>query len=476
MGPEGKEPNDAKSNRPVPADFSRLGLGAGVALQVIEPVNSSANNDAAPAATVPQTVEHLFRHEAGKMVSILTGIFGLEHIDLAQDVIQEALARALQTWPYYGIPKNPSAWIMRVSRNLALDVVRREKVFRDKEAQISALMDSHDPGGQDQIAQEPDFKDDRLRMMFVCCHPIIPSEAQVALALKTLCGFSVAEISRAFLTTEAAIAKRLTRAGQKIREARIPFEIPAGEEASQRLDMVLQTLYLLFNEGYKASSGERLVREELCHEAIRLGGLLAEHSAGNQPRTHALLALMLLNAARLPARVDEQGNMLRLKEQDRSRWDRSLVAQGMRHLAQSAVGDELTAYHLEAGIAACHCGAADFESTDWRQILFLYDRLLEFDDSPVVALNRAVAVSNVHGPRAGLEAVSVIPGRRKLESYYLLHAVMGEFEERQQNPQAAAGHFRRAAQLAGIKSEKHFLANRLQHCEDQMRGPSVQPS
>src|SRR5947199_5182776 len=196
-------------------------------------------------------------------------------------------------------------------------------------------------------------------MMFVCCHPVIPSEAQVALALKTLCGFSVTEISRAFLTTEAAIAKRLTRAKQKIQEARVPYEIPAGEELARRLDSVLQSLYLLFNEGYKASSGDNLIREELCQEAIRLLALLAEHPVSDQPRTHALLALMLLNAARLPARVDAEGNILRLKEQDRSSWSQPLIAQGMRHLTESAAGNEITGYHLQAGIAACHCAATD---------------------------------------------------------------------------------------------------------------------
>ena len=194
-------------------------------------------------------------------------------------------------------------------------------------------------------------------MMFVCCHPSIPAEAQAALALKTLCGFSVTEIARAFLTTEAAIAKRLTRAKQKIREARIPFEIPAGEELARRLDGVLQSLYLLFNEGYKASSGDKLVREDICHEAIRLTGLLAEHPAGNRPKTHALLALMLLNAARIPARVDGEGNLLRLQEQDRTRWNQPMIARGMFHLAQSAAGGEITEYHFQAGIAACHCAA-----------------------------------------------------------------------------------------------------------------------
>src|SRR5437867_9178860 len=242
------------------------------------------------------------------MVATLTRIFVVEHLTLSEDVVQEALARALQTWPFYGIPKNPSAWIMRASRNLALDVVRREKVFRDKEPEIIRLVERQSPAPEAAIYPEQEIADDRLRMMFVCCHPLIPAEAQVALALKTLCGFSVTEISRAFLTTDAAIAKRLTRAKQRIREARIPFEIPAGGELARRLDGVLQSLYLLFNEGYKASSGEKLVREEICHEAIRLTALLAEHPAGDQPRTHALLALMLLTAARTPTRVDADGN------------------------------------------------------------------------------------------------------------------------------------------------------------------------
>ena len=430
-------------------------------------MKSDLNNHEPPSGEVPQAVEHLFRHESGKMVATLTRIFGIEHLNLAEDVIQEALIRALQTWPYYGIPKNPSAWIMRVSRNLALDVVRREKVFRNKEGEIIGLMEQRNDAGEngDSVFGEQEIKDDGLRMMFVCCHPLVPHEAQVALALKTLCGFSIGEISKAFLTTEAAIAKRLTRAGQKIREARIPFEIPSGEESAQRLDGVLQTLYLLFNEGYKASSGEKLVREELCQEAIRLGALLAEHPAGNVPSTHALLALMLLNGARLPTRMDGEGNILLLKEQDRSRWDRAMIGRGIFHLARSAVGEEITEYHLQAGIAACHCAATDYESTDWSQILSLYDRLVEFDGSPVVALNRAVAVANVHGPGAGRDAVADIRNRDKLESYYLLYAVLGEFEAQLNDLRAAASHFRKSLELTGIRSEQMFLAKRLQACE-----------
>ena len=400
------------------------------------------------------------------MVATLTRIFGVEHLTLAEDVVQEALARALQTWPFYGVPKNPAAWIMRASRNLALDVVRRQKVFRDKQPEIVHLIEQSNPAPDTAVFPEQEIADDRLRMMFVCCHPLIPAEAQVALALKTLCGFSVAEISRAFLTTEAAIAKRLTRAKQKIREEHIPFEIPAGEELARRLDGVLQSLYLLFNEGYKASTGEKLVREEICDEAIRLTGLLAEHAAGNQPKTHALLALMLLNAARIPARVDGEGNLLRLQEQDRTRWNQSIIARGMFHFAKSAAGDEITEYHLQAGIAACHCAAPDYGSTDWRQILSLYDRLVQFDDSPVVALNRAIVVANIHGPKAGLDAVAAIQDLDKLNSYYLLYAVLGELEARLSHLQAAARHFRESLRLAEIKSERMFLSKRLLACEE----------
>lgn len=399
------------------------------------------------------------------MVATLTRIFGIEHLSLAEDVVQETLARALQTWPFYGVPQNPAAWIMRASRNLALDVVRREQIFRDKEAEIVHLMDRPSPAPDTLIFPDQEIADDRLRMMFVCCHPLIPAEAQVALALKTLCGFSPAEIAKAFLTTEAAVAKRLVRAKQKIREAGIAFAIPEGGELAQRLDGVLQSLYLLFNEGYKASSGDKLVREDVCHEAIRLTSLLASHPAGNQPRTHALLALMLLNTARLPERMDGDGNLLRLQEQDRTRWDHALIARGMFHLAQSAAGDEISEYHLQAGIAGCHCAAQDYAATDWRQILELYDHLVEFDDSPVVALNRSVALAEVNGPQAGIEAISAIRNLQSLESYYLLHAVLGEFEARLNHHHAAAAHFRKSLQLAEIKSEQAFLTKRLQTCE-----------
>jgi RNA polymerase sigma-70 factor (ECF subfamily) len=300
--------------------------------------------------------------------------------------------------------------------------------------------------------------------MFACCHPDIPQESQTALALKTLCGFSPAEIAKAFLTTEAAIAKRLTRAKQRIKELAIRFEIPAGENLAPRLDAVLQTIYLLFNEGYKASSGDSLIRQDLCDEAIRLATLIAEHPVTNSPRAHALAALMLLNAARLPARVDDDGNILRLQDQDRSRWRHDLITRGMMHLGQSATGQELTEYHLQAGMAACHCTAPDYDSTDWPRILSLYDQLLQIDASPVVALNRAVALANVEGTKAAREYMTSIKDRAALDSYHLYHAVLGEFEFQLQNLDSAAKHFRRAIELTELKFEQSFLNRRLQLC------------
>lgn len=420
-----------------------------------------------PAGDISRLTDHLFRHEAGRLVSVLTGLFGIERLQLAEDVVQEALVRAFQTWPYYGVPANPAAWLTQTAKNLALDVIRRERLFQDKQPRIISFIEQWSAGAGDapEATFDEELQDSRLRLMFACCHPLIPIESQTSLALKTLCAFSPAEIAKAFLTTEAAVAKRLTRARQRIGELKIPFEIPSGNELAIRLEGVLQTLYLLFNEGYKASSGESLVREDLCHEAIRLALLLAGHPAGDQPRVHALAALMLLNGARLSARVDEHGNLLRLQDQDRSKWNRGMIARGMFHLARSAAGAEFGEYHLQAGIAACHCAAADYQSTEWPRILSLYDHLVQIDDSPVVALNRAVAVAQVNGARAGLAAVAAIRNFESLESYYLLYAVQAEFETQLQNFEAAAGHLRKALQLAELPSEQALLARRLKDCE-----------
>ncbi len=413
------------------------------------------------AAQTSHLVEHFFRHETGRLHGTLMRLFGPQNLSLIEDVTQEALLRAFRTWSIGGFPANPSAWITRVAINLARDALRHRRMSADKEAAIithlEQLVPDPPPNGQSDYT----IRDDTLRLMFVCCHPAIPADAQVILALKMLCGFSTAEIARAFLANEAAIEKQLTRTKNRIRESNIAFELPEGADLADRLDGVLATLYLLFNEGYKASAGERLLREELCHEAIRLASLLVAHPSGNVPRAHALLAFMLLTAARFPARLGDDGDLLRLDDQDRSKWDYTLIERGLLHLAQSAQGHELSEYHLQAGIAACHCTAADSASTDWPRILRHYDDLHRLKPSPFAALSRAVALAHVHGPQAGLDAIDEIPQRSKLESHYLLHSVVGELHWRLGEHAAAAESFRRALDLSRVGPEQLYLTRKL---------------
>ena len=419
---------------------------------------------------VIRVVDHLFRHEAGKMVATLTRILGFQNLQLAEDVVQDALLKAMQNWAFSGVPRNPSAWLMQVARNQALDAVRRQQNFWSKEKEITAFFEQRSGEVPASVHFDEEIRDDQLRMMFACCHPALPPETQVALTLKTLCGFGEEEIAAAFLTSTAATAKKLVRARQRIRETGISLEIPPGEELSARLDAVRQTLYLLFNEGYKASHGDELIRQDLCDEAIRLTTLLVEHPAGAVPKTHALLSLMLLSAARLSARVDAEGNLLLLPDQDRSLWDREMIQRGLSHLNASAAGDEISAFHLQAGIACCHCIAENYEATDWPRILTLYDMLAETNRSPVVALNRAVAISRVHGPEMALKAVDAIRDRDALETYYLLHAVVAQFHFELRAYATARKHFERALELTGVTAEQKFLSNRLAECRARIDG------
>jgi RNA polymerase sigma factor (sigma-70 family) len=415
-------------------------------------------------------VDHLFRREAGKMVATLTRMLGFENLQVAEDVVQDALLTAMRTWPFRGVPDNPSAWLIGVARNRALDVVRREQNFRSKEEAITLFLEQRSDAWSKRVLPQFDdeIRDDQLRMMFACCHPALPAEAQVVLTLRTLCGFDEKEIAAAFLTSTVAITKRLVRARQKIREAKIDLEIPVSTALGARLGAVLQTLYLLFNEGYKASHGDELVRTDLCEEAIRLATLLVEHPSGNEPKTHALLALMLFNAARLQARADAQGNLLLLAQQDRSLWDKQMIERGLMHLNHSAAGTDISEFHLEAGIASCHCTASSYEETDWRRILSLYDALIELNPSPVIALNRAVVVANVHGPEAGLSAIESITGRDVLDTFYLFHAVLGQFHFELKHFEEAARRFRQSAELTAATSEQTFLQNRLKECDAKM--------
>ena len=414
-----------------------------------------------PEAKVSQLVEHLFREESGRMIAVLTGDFGLRHLELIEDAVQEALLKALRSWSYGSVPPNPSAWLMVVARNFALDNLRRDSRWREKEKQLTeSAGQSFDP---ERVFLESEIKDDQLRMIFACCHPVLGPEAQVALTLKVLCGFSVEEMGRAFLLRPDTIAKRLTRARERLRTEAVPFEIPADAALSPRLDSALDVLYLLFNEGYNASQGADLIRHDLCREAIRLTSALQEHPAGDKPRTHALLALFYLQAARFAARTDPAGEILLLQEQDRAAWDRGMIAHGMQQLARARAGDEISRFHLQAGIAACHCAASSYNATDWRTILRLYDIFLEIDDSPVIALNRAVALAKVQGVPAGLEAVEAIKDRDELQRYYLFHAVRGELCLAAGRREEAAQHWQRALGLTNIPAEKNFLRRKLEN-------------
>ncbi len=415
-----------------------------------------------PQFSAHQLADHLFRHESGKMVAILTGIYGTRNLQLAEDVVQESLARALAAWPF-GIPENPSAWLLRTAKNLAIDHLRRERNFLGKQPEIIAEMENRRAGDMPPESAGG-VGDDQLRMMFVCCHPALPPESQSALALKTLCGFGMAEIANAFLISEAAVSKRLVRARQKLRSGKIPFQIPDDQDLPARLDSVLETLYLLFNEGHKATSGDDVCRADLCMEAIRLGTILVGHPAGNKGRTHALLALMCLTAARLPTRTDAHGNLLLLEDQDKSRWDGLLIRAGFQHLARSSENASITPFHLQAGIAACHASAAGDATTDWPRILSLYDHLSILQPSPIVTLNRAVAISKVHGPDAAISAIESDATASRLKNHHLLHSVIGELESRRGKHATAALHFRRALELATTKPERTLIAERLEIC------------
>lgn len=396
---------------------------------------------------------HFFRREAGRMVATLTRIFGPRHLGLAEDAVQDALVKALEQWPQTGVPGNPSAWLIQVARNRALDLLRRDATLASKAEEIARANPAVPMDAPPEI-------DDQLAMMFLCCHPAIPRESRVALTLKTVGGFGTGEIARAFLIREAAAAQRIVRAKRLIRDERLEFAMPDEGLGADRRDSVLETLYLMFNEGY-ASGGEQVLRHDLCEESIRLACLVADHPTTSAPECHALAALFLLQAARFPSRVDEQGNLYLLPDQDRSRWDRALIGEGLRRLERSASGDQITTYHLEAGIAAAHATAANFRSTDWAQIVELYTALYERNPSPVVALNRAVAVSLWKGAEAGLWEMGGIANHPALQQYYLLHATMGRLYRDSGDCRRAAESFERALECECSAPERRFLEKQL---------------
>lgn len=408
---------------------------------------------------LPSLVDHLFRRESSRLVARLTRAFGSEHLQLAEDVVQEALLTALRQWPYRGVPDDPAAWLWRVARNRALDVLRRGTSWRSREAEVARTLDALRPTSSS--AEPSAVADDELALVFLCCHPALPRDAQVALTLKTAAGFGTAEIARAFLEPEATVAQRLVRAKRRLREAAEPFEVPAGQELVARLDAVLEVLYLLFNEGYATHRDEAPVRADLCAEALRLAELLTSLERTAEPRVHALAALFCFQAARLPARAARPGEVLVLDDQDRGRWDADLVRRGLAHFERSAGGAEMTAYHLQAEIASCYVLAVNLAAIDWERICALYDELLSLQPSPVVALNRAVALARGRSPALGLQALEELRDDPALQGYYPFWVARGELLRLAGNADAAAGAWRRALELAESPPLRRRLVRRL---------------
>lgn len=401
------------------------------------------------------------------MVATLTRVFGVHNLALAEDAVQDAFCRALEVWKFRGVPENPSAWLMATAKNRALDILRRQRTARTFAPELGRLLESEwtlAPVVEELFAGNA-IQDDLLRMMFSCCHPRLPEEAQVALVLNILCAFSVHEIASAFVATPAAIEKRITRAKKVLAASRRLFDVTAAADFSARLPAVQRALYLLFNEGYHGASGETAVRVELCREAMRLTAVLLEHPLGKTPSTYALAALMCFHAARLPARVDASGNLNSFPDQDRSQWDRELAGEGWKLLELSATGFQLNQYHLEAAIASEHARALRIEDTDWGMIVSLYDKLMTISPSPIVALNRAIALAQKEGPERGLAEIRAIPDPGRLAAYPFYSAALGELELRAGRRPAARQHFRTALAQARNPMERQFLERRLRACE-----------
>lgn len=407
---------------------------------------------------------HLFRHEAGRMVATLTRIFGIHNLPLAEDAVQAAFCRALEVWKFRGVPKNPSAWLMATAKNYIVDVLRRERTARILGPELGQCLANEWTHAMAQASLEPKtIQDDQLRMMFSCCHPKLSTETQITLILKLLCGFSVSEIAQSLLVGKDAIEKRLGRARKVLRNSGTFANVDASD-ISHRLEAVHEAVYLLFNEGYHGSHPERTVRDDFCLEAIRLTTLLTGHPRGDVPETHALLALMLFHAARLPGRMDDHGALLQLERQDRSRWNREMMGKGFQSLEKASKGDRLSGFHVEAAIAAIHCTAPSYEKTDWERILELYDTLYALQPTPIVAFNRAIVLGQARGPEKGLLALRMLPAPAALDGYPFYYAAWGEFYLLLGQCADAARNFAKALRLGRSRSETEFFDRKIKTC------------
>lgn len=397
------------------------------------------------------------------MAAVLTRLLGFQRFDLAQDIVQDTLLKALHTWKHKGIPENPSAWLYTVAKRKAIDWLRQQKLHEGIHAEISHALQSEWTLSPtvNQLFLENEIEDSQLRMIFACCHPSIPYESQIALTLKTLCGLSIAEIAQCFLTNDETITKRLYRAREKIREEKISLDSPAPATLPGRLDAVLHTLYLLFNEGYHSSHPDQLIRADLCEEAMRLCLLLTRNTITDLPNTRALLSLMCFQASRGDSRLKDDGSIILLKDQDRTQWNRPLIEKGKFYLERSTEGDTITEYHIEAMIAACHADAASFEKTNWKIIYSLYTTLLEIKPSSIVEMNKAISLAYADSFASGLKALQKIQG---LDHHHLYHSALGDFYSEVGNKNEARHHYEQALKLTHSNSDKQLLQNKIENC------------
>ena len=401
-------------------------------------------------------IEQFYREEFGRIVATLIRVLG--DFTLAEDSAHDAFEAAVEQWRRDGLPQNPRAWIIGVARHKAIDRIRRQRRFEDRREELIRMAENDDASSESDSAGE--LRDERLRLIFTCCHPALADDARIALSLRTLCGLKTEEIARAFLTAPSTMAQRLVRAKRKIRAARIPYEVPSPGLFAERLQAVMAVIYLVFTEGYAATSGERLIRTDLCAEAIRLGRLLVElMPAESEPR--GLLAMMLLHDTRRETRIDSQGEMVLLEDQDRSRWDRAQIADGLRHSDAALASDPLGPYAIQAAIAASHSRAPRYEDTDWRAIAELYARLYVIAPSPVIELNRAVAIAMAEGPEVGLELVDALESNGDLRDYYLMSAARADLLRRLGRWSEAAESYNAALARVGSAPERRFLRRRL---------------
>ena len=408
-------------------------------------------------------IEAVWRIESARLLGGLVRV--VRDVGLAEDLAQEALITALERWPDTGIPENPGAWLMATAKNRAIDQLRRKQMLDRTHEDIATDAVARPPARPDlETAIDENVGDDLLRLVLVACHPVLSTDARVSLTLRLLGGLTTEEIARAFLLPEPAIAQRIVRAKRTLAEAKVPFDVPRGEDLSMRVPSVLEVVYLIFNEGYSATRGDDLIRQELCDDALRLGRILSELVPG-EAEVHGLIALLEIQASRLRARVGPDGEAIRLFDQDRSRWDKLLIRRGLTALDRAeALARPLGPYTLQAAIAACHARARTSEETDWKRIVALYDALVEVTRSPVVELNRAVAVSMAFGPAQGLELVEALREEPALRSYHLLPSVRGDLLERLGRKDEARAEFERAAELAQNLRERELLLGRARAC------------